>query len=85
LLAQRFGASVLKLVELDGVLIEKKFVNFIPRTREELTKYYSHYVKQVEYEALFLTANGREVRKAFLLFVKRAREAKERAGLWHST
>jgi len=55
----------------DGVLVEKKFVNFIPRTREELAKYYSHYVKQVEYEALFLTANGREVRKAFLLFVKR--------------
>jgi hypothetical protein len=55
----------------DGILVEKKFVNFVPRTREELAKYYSHYVKQVEYEALFLTANGREVRKAFLLFVKR--------------
>jgi hypothetical protein len=55
----------------DGILVEKKFVNFVPRTREELAKYYSHYVKQVEYEALFLTANGREIRKAFLLFVKR--------------
>lgn len=55
----------------DGILIEKKFVTFVPRDESELKRYYSHYIKQVEYEALFLTANGREVRKAYLLFVCR--------------
>jgi len=56
----------------DGILIEKKFVTFIPKTQDELKKYYSHYIKQVEYEALMLVANGREVRKAYLLFVCRS-------------
>jgi hypothetical protein len=55
----------------DGILVEKKFVGFIPKTQDELKKYYSHYIKQVEYEALILTANGREVRRAFLLFACR--------------
>jgi len=55
----------------DGILIEKKFVTFVPKTFDELKKYYSHYIKQVEYEALMLTANGREVKKAYLLFVCR--------------
>jgi CRISPR/Cas system-associated exonuclease Cas4 (RecB family) len=55
----------------DGVLVEKKFVSFIPKSQDELSRYYSHYVKQVEYEALFLAANGRRVRRAFLLFVCR--------------
>ena len=55
----------------DGILIEKKFVTFIPKTFDELKKYYSHYIKQVEFEALILTANDREVKKAYLLFVCR--------------
>lgn len=55
----------------NGILIEKKFVTFIPKDQKELEKYYSHYVKQVEYEALMLTANGFNVNKAFLLFVIR--------------
>ena len=54
-----------------GVLIEKKFVTFIPRTQDELMRYYSHYVKQVEYETLILTANDKPVNRAFLLFVCR--------------
>jgi hypothetical protein len=55
----------------NGLLIEKKFVTFVPKTLDELKKYYSHYVKQVEYEALMLTANGKDVKKAYLLFVCR--------------
>jgi hypothetical protein len=55
----------------DGILVEKKFVGFIPKTPDELKKYYSHYIKQVEYEALMLTANDKPVKKAFLLFVCR--------------
>jgi len=55
----------------DGILIEKKFVTFVPRDESELKRYYSHYIKQVEYEALILSANDREVRKAYLLFVCR--------------
>jgi len=55
----------------DGLLVEKKFVSFIPKDQKELEKYYAHYIKQVEYEALILTANGKEVKKAFLLFVCR--------------
>jgi len=54
-----------------GILIEKKFVTFIPKTPDELRKYYSHYIKQVQYEALFLMANNMKVNKAFLLFVVR--------------
>jgi len=55
----------------DGVLIEKKFVSFIPRTQDELQRYYSHYIKQVEYEALLLSLNDKPVKKAFILFVVR--------------
>lgn len=55
----------------NGILIEKKFVNFVPKDRDELNKYYSHYIKQVEYEALILKYSGRDVKKAFLLFVRR--------------
>lgn len=54
-----------------GILIEKKFVGFIPVNENELNKYYSHYIKQVEYEALFLEKNGKPVNKAFILFVCR--------------
>jgi hypothetical protein len=43
----------------------------VPKTFDELKKYYSHYIKQVEYEALILTANNRDVRKTYLLFVCR--------------
>jgi hypothetical protein len=55
----------------DGILVEKKFVSFIPKTQDELKKYYAHYIKQVEYEALMLTANDKPVKRAFLLFVCR--------------
>jgi hypothetical protein len=55
----------------NGLLIEKKFVTFIPRTQDELKKYYSHYIKQVEYESLMLTANGKDVKGAYILFVCR--------------
>jgi hypothetical protein len=54
-----------------GILIEKKFVSFIPKTEDELRKYYSHYIKQVEYEALMLFANDKPISRAFLLFVCR--------------
>lgn len=56
-----------------GTLIEKKFVEFVPKTHRELERYYSHYITQVQLEALFLTENGYEVKKAFLLFVKRGK------------
>jgi hypothetical protein len=60
----------------DGVLIEKKFVMFVPKDEVELRKYYSHYIKQVQFEALFLQQNGNDVKSAYLLFVRRG-EAEE--------
>jgi len=57
-----------------GILIEKKFVNFVPNTLAELQKYYSHYILQVSYEALFLVENGYEFKQAFLLFSKRGEQ-----------
>lgn len=60
------------------VLIEKKFVSFIPKDDSELNKYYSHYVKQVEYEALILDRNGKPVSRAFILFVCRGEPEQNR-------
>jgi len=56
-----------------GTLIEKKFVEFVPKTPRDLERYYNHYVTQVLLEALFLTENSYVVNKAFLLFVKRGK------------
>jgi CRISPR/Cas system-associated exonuclease Cas4 (RecB family) len=54
-------------------LIEKKFTDFVPKNRREMERYFSHYILQVQLEALFLIENGYEVDKAFLLFVKRGK------------
>ena len=58
----------------NGILIEKKFVNFMPKDKNELQKYYSHYILQVNLEALFLVENGYEFKQAFLLFSKRGEQ-----------
>ncbi|MEM4342175.1 MAG: Dna2/Cas4 domain-containing protein [Candidatus Caldarchaeum sp.] len=55
----------------NGVIVDKKFVDFVPSTIQEVQKYYSHYIKQLSLYALFLVENGLEFKQAFLLFVKR--------------
>ncbi|MEM4498324.1 MAG: hypothetical protein QW692_05820, partial [Nitrososphaerota archaeon] len=55
----------------NGVLVEKKFVTFMPRDLNDLKKYYQHYIMQVSLEALFLVENGYQFKQAFLLFYKR--------------
>ena len=54
----------------DGVLIEKKTADFVPNTSAELQRYYSHYIEQLNLEALLLNMNGYEVKQGFLLFIK---------------
>ena len=58
----------------DGIIIEKKFVNFVPKDKNELKRYYDHYILQVNFEALFLVENGYEFKQAFLLFSKRGEQ-----------
>jgi CRISPR/Cas system-associated exonuclease Cas4 (RecB family) len=58
----------------NGILIEKKFVDFVPNTIAEVQRYYSHYVEQVSFYAYMLIQNGYEFKQAFLLFVKRGEQ-----------
>jgi CRISPR/Cas system-associated exonuclease Cas4 (RecB family) len=53
----------------DGVLIDLKVVDFLPRSDSEATKYYEHYYRQVQYYAVALRANGCSVRQAYLVFI----------------
>lgn len=57
-----------------GVIIEKKFVDFVPNTLAEVQKYYAHYVEQVGFYAYMLVSLGYEFKQAFLLFVKRGEQ-----------
>ncbi|MHC1635537.1 MAG: PD-(D/E)XK nuclease family protein [Candidatus Methanospirareceae archaeon] len=54
-----------------GIIIDKKFVTFIPSSQRDLVKYYQHYVRQLAYYAVMLVGNGYPFERAFLLFVKR--------------
>lgn len=54
-----------------GILIEKKFVNFVPSTETQLQKYYSHYIDQVRFYSVLCYLNGYDVERAYLLFVNR--------------
>jgi hypothetical protein len=58
----------------NGILIEKKFVDFVPNTIAEVQRYYSHYVEQVSFYAYMLVSLGYEFKQAFLLFVKRGEQ-----------
>jgi hypothetical protein len=58
----------------NGILIEKKFVDFVPNTIAEVQRYYSHYVEQVGFYAYMLVSLGHEFKQAFLLFVKRGEQ-----------
>jgi CRISPR/Cas system-associated exonuclease Cas4 (RecB family) len=57
-----------------GVIIEKKYVDFVPNTLAEVQKYYSRYIEQVSFYAYMLIQNGYEFKQAFLLFVKRGEQ-----------
>jgi CRISPR/Cas system-associated exonuclease Cas4 (RecB family) len=59
----------------NGILIEKKYVDFVPNTLAEVQKYYSRYIEQVAFYAYMLTQSGREFKQAFLLFVKRGEQS----------
>ena len=59
----------------NGILIEKKFVDFVPNNIAEVQRYYSHYIEQVAFYAYMLTQSGREFKQAFLLFVKRGEQS----------
>ena len=58
----------------NGILIEKKFVDFVPNSLTEVQKYYSHYIEQVGFYAYMLVNLGYEFKQAFLLFVKRGEQ-----------
>jgi CRISPR/Cas system-associated exonuclease Cas4 (RecB family) len=58
----------------NGILIEKKFVDFVPNNIAEVQKYYNHYVEQVGFYAYMLVNLGYEFKQAFLLFVKRGEQ-----------
>lgn len=56
--------------DVEKVVIEKKTIEFMPKDMNELQKYYSHYIQQLQLETLFLINNGYDVRQSFLLFFK---------------
>jgi CRISPR/Cas system-associated exonuclease Cas4 (RecB family) len=58
----------------NGIIIEKKFVDFVPNNITEVQKYYSHYIEQVSFYAYMLVQNGYEFKQAFLLFAKRGEQ-----------
>jgi hypothetical protein len=58
----------------DGIVLEKKYVDFVPNNIAEVQKYYNHYVEQVGFYAYMLVNLGYEFKQAFLLFVKRGEQ-----------
>jgi len=58
----------------NGIIIEKKFVDFVPNNILEVQKYYTHYIEQVAFYAVMLVNQGYEFKQAFLLFVKRGEQ-----------
>jgi CRISPR/Cas system-associated exonuclease Cas4 (RecB family) len=58
----------------NGIVIEKKFVDFVPNSLAEVQRYYAHYIEQVGFYAYMLVNLGYEFKQAFLLFVKRGEQ-----------
>ena len=53
-----------------GVLIDKKFVGYLPKDNKDAEKYYDHYILQLKLYSFMLTMLGHPVKQAIILFVK---------------
>lgn len=51
------------------ILIDKKFVTYLPKDDREAERYYSHYILQLKLYSYMLTIHGYPVREARLLFI----------------
>jgi len=58
----------------DGVILEKKYVDFVPSTLAEVQRYYGHYIEQVGFYAFMLVSTGHEFKQALLHFAKRGEQ-----------
>jgi len=52
-----------------GILIDKKFVSYLPRDDKDVEHYYSHYITQLKLYYYMMIMTGYYVKEACLLFV----------------
>ena len=53
-----------------GILIDKKFVGYLPKDDKDVEKYYDHYILQLKLYSYMLTMLGYPVKEAVILFIK---------------
>jgi len=52
-----------------GILIDKKYVSYLPKDQKEVEKYYSHYIIQLKLYSFMMSMLGLRVKEACLLFI----------------